>query len=60
MIIELNDSRTLIKHISCNCTCKIMVKKLIQIKNEITESVGASVRIQQNMLYAKKVLCLKS
>ena len=56
MITGINRSRTLTKHISCKCDCKLIVKNVTQIKSRITISVE-SVKIQKNM-YVKKVIFL--
>ena len=54
MSTGINESKTLIKHISC--VCKLMVKNVIQIRRRITINVSASVKIQKNIVCAKKII----
>ena len=49
MIIGINESKILSKHISFECKCKFVIK----IKSGIMINVGASV---ENIIYMKKVI----
>lgn len=46
-----NEEKTLVKHVSCNCSCKFDGKNAIQIKNRILINVEESVK---NTRYMKK------
>ena len=45
MIAEINESKTLTKHLSCKCDVNLMVENVIQIKVGIKRNVNASVKI---------------
>ena len=45
MITGINESKTLIKHISCKCKCSFDGRNVIHIKSGITINVDASVKI---------------
>ena len=53
MIIEVNESKTLIKHISCECNVNLMVESVIQIKSGITINNDASAK---KITHVKKLL----
>ena len=44
MITEINDSKTLAKHISCKCKCRFDGKNIIQINGGKTTNVDLSVK----------------
>ena len=52
MIIGINKSRTLIKHVSCKCKCK-MVENVIYTKIGLTIRVSVGVKIYKNIVYDK-------
>ena len=54
-ITRINKLKTLIKHILCKCKCKLIVKNVTWIKSGIMISVGLSVKIQMNILCARKI-----
>ena len=57
MITEINESKALTKHISCQCKkISLMVKIVTQIKNGIRILLAVSVKIQKNIIYANKVI----
>ena len=45
--------KTLVKHISCDCKCSLIVQHVIQIKNGIMKYVFMSV---EHILPAKKII----
>ena len=55
IVTRINESKSLIKHISCGCKCKFDGKKVIHFKNGIKIFVDVSVKIQQKNVYAKKI-----
>ena len=56
MITEINESKTLIKHIPCECKCKFGGRKCnaAQITSGIKIIVGMSVNIVENIICSKK------
>ena len=54
MITKVNETKTLLKHISCHFKCKIESKNVRQIKNGIKISFDVSVKIQLNIAYINK------
>ena len=56
MITGINESKTLKSIYHANENVNLMVKNLIQIKSGITIDVGASVKIQKTIMYAKKII----
>ena len=57
MIIGINESKTLTKHISCKCKCKFHGhgRKCNSNQSEIRINVGVSVKIKKNV-FAKKII----
>ena len=53
MITGINESKTLTKHMSCECNVNLMEENLIQINGGITINVDVSVR---NIMYVKKIM----
>ena len=53
MITGISESKTLTKHILCNCKCKFDGKNVIQINGGITTNVDVSVK---KFIYVKKIL----
>ena len=53
MITGINESKTLIKHISCESKCKCDRTNVCQIVGGITISVDVSVK---NIMYVKKIM----
>ena len=58
MMTRINEWKTLVKHISCNCRCKSDEKNAIQIKNEMTINVNVVAKnnklsLIQQRLYLK-------
>ena len=53
MITGINESKTLTKHISCKCTCNLLVENATQIKSGIIINVGTSVK---HIIYLKKII----
>ena len=45
MITRINEVKTLIKSISCDCKCKFIKQYVIQIKNGIMKYVSWSVKV---------------
>lgn len=41
-----NEEKTLVKHVSCNCSCKIDRKNVIQIKRKIPINANVNVKNQ--------------
>ena len=54
VITGINESKTITEHIICKCECKFDSKNITRIKNGITINVGVSVKIQKNIICAKK------
>ena len=54
IITRINESRTLTKDVSCKCECKFDNKNVAQIKSGITVTVSVIVKIQKNIVCAKK------
>ena len=52
MIAGINESKTLIKHISCECKCRFDGRNEIQINDGITVNVDGNV----NKMYVKKII----
>ena len=52
-ITGINESKTLTKHVSCECKCKFDERKCNSIDGGITINVDVSVK---NMIYVKKVI----
>ena len=50
MITEINESKILTKHISCEFKCKCYGRKCNQIKSRIAKNVDVSVK---NLIYGK-------
>ena len=42
-ITGINEWKTLTKHISCECKCKLIVKNVVQIKSGIMKNVDVRV-----------------
>ena len=53
MITGINKSKTLTKHISCECKCRFDGKNVIQINGGITINVDKSVK---KFMYVKKIM----
>ena len=53
MITEIDESKTLTKHISCGCKCRFDGKNVIQINGGITINVDLNVN---NVMYTKKIM----
>ena len=53
MITGISESKTLTKHILCNCKCKFDGNNIIQINGGITTNVDVSVK---KFIYVKKIL----
>ena len=53
MIIGMNESKRVTKHLWCECKCGFNGKNVIQINGGITISVHVSVK---NIIYVKKVM----
>ena len=53
MIAGINELKTLTKHMTCKCKCKLMVESVIQIKSGITINLDASAK---NIIYVKKII----
>ena len=49
MISEINESKTLTKHISCECECKFDGRKCYQVKSGIRINFNVSVKISKNV-----------
>ena len=56
VITGINESETITEHIICKCECKFDSKNITRIKNGITINVGVSVKIQKNIICAKKII----
>ena len=55
MATKANESKKVIRHISCKCKCKFDGKNVIQIRFGIVINVGVSADIQEKM-WLKKVI----
>ena len=55
-ITVVHESKLLVKHISCNCRSNFMVENVIQSKIIIMINVDVSVKKQQNIVRAKKIM----
>ena len=44
MTTRVNESKVLVKHISCNCRCKFIIRDVNQSKKGIIISVNVSVK----------------
>ena len=53
MITGISESKTLTKHILCECKCKFGGKNVIQIDGGITTNVDVSVK---KFMYVKKIM----
>ena len=53
MITGINESKTLTKHISCECKCKFHKRNVIQINGGITINLDVSI---ENIIYVKKII----
>ena len=53
MIAGINESKTLTKHISCDCKCKFDAKILIQFNGGIKINVDVS---EKKFMYVKKIM----
>ena len=53
MITGISESKTLTKHILCECKCKFDGKNVIQIDGGITTNVDVSVK---KFMYVKKIM----
>ena len=53
MIAEIDESKTLTKHISCGCKCRFDGKNVIQINGGIIINVDLNVN---NVMYTKKIM----
>ena len=56
LIKGTNESRTLTKHIPCKCECKFDGRKCNLNQKWNSDSFGVSLKIQKNIVYAKKVI----
>ena len=54
MITKVNETKTLLKHISCDFKCKLESKNVLQIKNGIKISFDVSVKIKLNIAYVNQ------
>ena len=57
MLTRINETRTSTKHVSYKCECKFDGRT--QIKNGITINVVESVKIQKNIMSAKRYIYLE-
>ena len=55
IITGIDKSKTLLKHISCECKCNLMKQNVSQINSGITINVDVTVK---NLIYVKR-LCLQ-
>ena len=53
MITEINESKTLTKHISHECKCSLMEENIIQSNGGVIIGVNVSVK---NAMYVKKIM----
>ena len=53
LITGINESKTLIKHISCKCNVNLMEQNVSQINDGITINVDVNV---ENTIYVKKIM----
>ena len=53
MITEINESKTLTKHISCKCQCRIDEKNVIHINGGLMINVDVRVK---SFMYVKKIM----
>ena len=53
MITEINESKTLTKHISCKCQCRIDEKNVIHINGGLMINVDVCVK---SFMYVKKIM----
>ena len=53
MITEINESKTLTKHISYECKCRFDGKNVIQMNGGIMINVDVNVK---NVMYVKKIM----
>ena len=53
MIAGISESKTLTKHISCECKCNLMEENAIHINGGITINVSVCVK---NVMYVKKIM----
>ena len=53
IVTRINESKTLIMHISCECVCKSDGQNAIQINGAITMNVDVSVK---DTIYLKKII----
>ena len=50
---EINGSKALTKHKSCQCKCKFLGENLIQINGRVTINLDVSVK---KVMYVKKII----
>ena len=55
MITEINESKTLTSIYHANVNVNLFLENVIQIKSRVVINVGASVKIQENIVCAKKL-----
>ena len=51
-----HESKTLTKHLSCECNINLMVENVVQIKIGITINICVSAKIQKNIICAKRII----
>ena len=56
MITGINESKTLTKHVSCNCKCKFDGRKCNSNQKWKTINVNVSVKIRKNIMCVKKII----
>ena len=56
MITRINESKTSTKYIHARVNASLMVENVTRIKSAKTMSVGASVKIQKNIVCTKKII----
>ena len=52
MITGIIESKSLTKHVSCECKCKFDGRNVIQMKSEIMKNADTSLK---NIMYAKRL-----
>ena len=55
-ITRINESKTLIKHASCESIVYVMVENVIKIKTGIMINVDVSAKIQENIICGKNII----
>ena len=56
MTTGMNDLKTLIKHVLCQCKLKFGSSKLTRIKFGILINVVASAKTQKDIMYMKRII----